>query len=456
MGIDSRLENPVFRSRLGPAWLNRIRDEGEVFVIVEPQVDYPAKLCLEYFHKLNVPFRLRTIAGSYVLGTFPTQGFLEIPPTTLFSSMSERSSKSIIGSLTREPGPIKHVWYDAPLVLQTADSVSLIGASDSSSPQAGLNYGAGVKWAIIDTGVDGNHDHFRHLTITQFKVDSGTNLPSSNDFSGWSSLKEAPIDNHGHGTHVAGIITGREHNGAHRGVAPRADLASYRLVQRPDNECGREGDIVAILEYLVAAKRAGEVGLPSGINISLSVKLNSQDERVSESPVCKAVDAAVAEGFIVVVAAGNYGAETAQPITFQFREVSLPNPANAYSAIVVGACFKDRPRVTGVWQRSSRGPTPDGREKPDLVAPGVAIESAEAKSIGAYKSMSGTSQAAPHVSGVVCALLSESAKARKMTPQQILDLLKGTALDLHRNTYYQGAGMVQLRAALMKLEGNEV
>ncbi len=437
MGVESSRQDPVLRSRLGKAWAERFFDEGgEVFVIIEPKPEYEPTHCIDHLERMRVRFRLRGFARPYVIAALDAQDFLA------------RSREAI----SNDPGPIKYVWYDAPLVLQTDVSSTLVGASDPNDPLWGQNFGAGIWWAIIDTGVDGAHNHFQGRQIVQYGVNSSVGVPDPTNLAAWSNLKEAPVDNHGHGTHVAGIITGRESGGNRRGIAPKTDLVSFRLTQTAGNECGREGDLVSVLKFLVAAKAspqsAGLAAMPLGVNISLSVKLNSQDERVSDAPVCKALDEVVDIGLPVVVAAGNYGAETSQPTVFQFREVSLPNPANAYGAIVVGACHKENPSKTGVWQRSSRGPTADGREKPDLVAPGVTIASAEANSQSGYTDMNGTSQAAPHVAGVICALMSEVPAVQNMTPLRILQMLKLSALSLDRNPYYQGSGLVRLRGAL--------
>jgi subtilisin family serine protease len=443
MGINSGLDDPVFRSRLGvgKAWERRFFEEGgEVFVIIEPRAEHEPEDCQNYLRRREFRFRVRGVARPYLIAAFDAKEFL--------GNTQE--------AIAKEPGPIRYVWYDAPLVVQTDVSSNLVGASDPNNPRWGAHFGTGVWWTIIDTGVDGSHYHFQGLRIVQYAVNSTVGIPDPSDLAAWSKLLEKPVDNHGHGTHVAGIVTGQEVGGRRRGIAPKTNLVSFRLAQTAGNECGREGDLVSVLKFLVAAKSspkaAGLDSTPLGVNISLSVKLNSQDERVSEAPVCKALDEVVDAGITVVVAAGNYGAETSQPTGCHFREVSLPNPANAYGAIVVGACHKEDPQKAGIWQRSSRGPTADGREKPDLVAPGVSIYSAEANTRSGYKDMNGTSQAAPHVSGVICALMSEVSDVKTMPPPRILEILKRTALSLGRNLYYQGSGLVQLPAALDEAE----
>jgi serine protease AprX len=128
------------------------------------------------------------------------------------------------------------------------------------------------------------------------------------------------------------------------------------------------------------------------------------------------------ELFGVVAAAGNtgYGTQTAhQRVTNQGMEVSIHDPGNAELVITVGSTDRERPQLYGVSYFSSKGPTLDGRLKPDLVAPGERIVSCatgvramnlrgheEIDASVAYCADSGTSVAAAHVSGAAAALLS--------------------------------------------------
>jgi subtilisin family serine protease len=131
-----------------------------------------------------------------------------------------------------------------------------------------------------------------------------------------------------------------------------------------------------------------------------------------------------------------------------FRIVNITDPGNAEEVITVGATHRDRPHSYGVSYFSSKGPTGDGRVKPDLVAPGEKIVSL-AKDEGIER-MDGTSMAAPHVSGAAALLL---AKHKELIgqPRRVKDILCKTATDLGREKYFQGCGMLDVLRAIQSV-----
>jgi subtilisin family serine protease len=177
------------------------------------------------------------------------------------------------------------------------------------------------------------------------------------------------------------------------------------------------------------------------------------------------VDRLVRSGVVVVVAAGNSGFSglslTAQNTTeLGYRDVSINDPGNADLAITVGSTHRDMPHTYGVSFFSSRGPTGDGRLKPDLVAPGERIVSCAAGTFlkkmegkapaGAkilYLEQSGTSMAAPHVSGAVAAFLSVRREFIGH-PDKIKALFLANTIDLKRERSFQGHGMLDLLKVL--------
>jgi subtilisin family serine protease len=139
--------------------------------------------------------------------------------------------------------------------------------------------------------------------------------------------------------------------------------------------------------------------------------------------------------------------------------VTINDPGNAELAITVGSTHRDMPHVYGISYFSSKGPTGDGRMKPDIVAPGEKIlsaatgkllmERAEGKECE-YVEDSGTSMAAPHVSGVIAAFLSVRREFIG-EPERVKEIFLGAATDLKRERSFQGAGLIDLMRAIQSV-----
>jgi subtilisin family serine protease len=139
--------------------------------------------------------------------------------------------------------------------------------------------------------------------------------------------------------------------------------------------------------------------------------------------------------------------------------VTINDPGNAELAITVGSTHRDMPHVYGVSYFSSKGPTGDGRMKPDIVAPGekilsaatgkLLIDRAEGKQCE-YVEDSGTSMAAPHVSGVIAAFLSVRREFIG-EPERVKEIFLGAATDLKRERSFQGAGLIDLMRAIQSV-----
>jgi subtilisin family serine protease len=165
--------------------------------------------------------------------------------------------------------------------------------------------------------------------------------------------------------------------------------------------------------------------------------------------VCDEADRLVSSGVVVVAAAGNYGhrryATPEGTAVEAYNTVSIVDPGNADAVITVGATHRNRPHTYGVSYFSSRGPTGDGRVKPDLVAPGEKITAPiRTKDLGIKD---GTSMAAPHVSGAA-ALLMARHQELVGNPAEVKRILCATATDLGRERYFQGHGMLDVLRAL--------
>jgi len=153
---------------------------------------------------------------------------------------------------------------------------------------------------------------------------------------------------------------------------------------------------------------------------------------------------------LICIAAGNEGYAVLEGEDGQIAsnmDLSIGDPANLEEGIAVGSVHKENPHTYGVSFFSSRGPTADGRLKPDLVAPGERILSAAhdaptgaSKVDELYVEMSGTSQATPHVSGLLAGFLSVRREFIGY-PNRVKKILLDNCTNLERDPYIQGRGM---------------
>lgn len=299
----------------------------------------------------------------------------------------------------------------------------------------------------------------------------------------------------GHGTHVAAIIAGqlpasvragiatsvptaeelpqwRTRELADRdglsGVAPEALLVSLRVLlpTEGENAITTSSAVIKALAWVREVNNEGRQLRIHGVNVSLGCPWFPDDYAAGQSPLCREIDLLVGTGVVVVVSGGNQGA--AGTVHGESTDVvgalsTITDPGNAEHAITVGSSHKEAPHVYGVTFTSSKGPTLDGRRKPDLVAPGEHIASAAtgafraiaplqalAPAEAAYREESGTSQAAPHVSGAIAGLLSVRTEFIGR-PQEVKDMFCAHASDLRRHEFYQGAGLVDLMKVLANL-----
>src|SRR3954454_6680174 len=191
-----------------------------------------------------------------------------------------------------------------------------------------------------------------------------------------------------------------------------------------------------------------------GVNLSLGYEFDPEWFACGQSPLCKEVDKLVRSGVVVVVAAGNsgYGRVSVKyeaPSNFGLG-MTINDPGNAELAITVGSTHRDAPHAYGVSFFSSKGPTGDGRAKPDLVAPGEQITSCAAgeklaavlaseaaDDTAVYVQQTGTSMAAPHVSGALAARLSVRREFIGC-PEELKRIVVESATPRRRRTEFQG------------------
>ncbi len=347
--------------------------------------------------------------------------------------------------------------------------------------------GDGIVWAVLDTGVQASHPHF----ATYDTLDLPPSL-APRSFVAGAKDADALKDPNGHGTHVAGIIAGGQVATARRriwaatwyrtaegdtgvervslphvaGMAPKARILPIKVLR--DDRTGDLASLLAALEYVQELNRGGRELNVHGVNLSLGYPFDPSWFATGLSPVCREVDRLVADGVCVVVSAGNtgYGAalDTARREMRLGFGMTINDPGNAARAITVGSTSV-KPYTTGVSYFSSKGPTGDGRLKPDLVAPGerivsagagellekarsaVSLKAGEKASDIAYVEDSGTSMSAPHVSGVAAAFLSVHREFIGR-PDDVKRILMDSASDLGRERAFQGAGLVDAMRAI--------
>jgi hypothetical protein len=262
---------------------------------------------------------------------------------------------------------------------------------------------------------------------------------------------------HEHGTHVAGVLaadwrtTDPDMPDEHDQVGLCPDLELYDLRVLDDAGAGDEFTVIAALQFVRHLNAHKDELVIHGVNLSLAIRHDVANYACGRTPVCEECERLVGSGVVAVAAAGNEGYTqflTARGTTDGYRSISITDPGNAEGVITVGATHRYKPHTYGVSYFSSRGPTGDGRSKPDVVAPGEKIKAPVPE--GKLKTLDGTSMAAPHVSGAAAMLL---ARHRELTgqPARVKQILCRTAVDLGRERYFQGSGMVDVLRALQSV-----
>ena len=251
--------------------------------------------------------------------------------------------------------------------------------------------------AILDTGIDFDHESLDDLDDNpntndpKIAVDSNGMLGFYNANTDLEYPDEQPHDSGSHGTHCAGIAAGTGgSSGTYSGVAPQANLVGVIAL---DGGSGDEQDLLRAVDWTIQNKDRFSIDVMSlslGGVITIPGATNTGSSSISQ-----ALDTAVEAGIVTVVAIGNGNLGIAA------HPSSISYPGDSKKAITVGSVNDDHNREI----YSSRGPTGDGRLKPDVMAPGGAIMSASAGSGDGYVSYSGTSMATPHVAGVAALLI---------------------------------------------------
>jgi len=240
-------------------------------------------------------------------------------------------------------------------------------------------------------------------------------------------------------------------------MAPKCSLYGFKVLG-DDGGCQDSWIIKALDRIAELNERAGQLVI-HGVNLSLGGNFDPSVFGTGHTPLCQELRQLWRQGVLVCLAAGNegYALLRAQAGYIQANmDITIGDPANLDEAIAVGSVHQTNPHTYGISYFSSRGPTADGRRKPDLVAPGERIVSARHDWQGPvppepnlpgledlYVEMSGTSMAAPHVSGILAAFLSLRREFIGY-PDRVKKILLDSCVDLGRDPYMQGAGLPNL------------
>jgi serine protease AprX len=382
--------------------------------------------------RLSNPFGQSRVILRAVDGTSPSS----LVSTVVGAGGTVRTTLSIVNALAVDlPNSSLLSVAANPLVARLSLDRPIAGSSERTGAtvgatavrQAGGYDGAGVGVAIVDSGITSWHDDL-----------AGPGAPQRvHRFVDFVNGRATPYDDYGHGTHVAGIVAGNgfDSGGARTGIAPGAHLIVLKVLDASGR--GHISNVIAALDDVVANKHTFNIRV---VNLSIATGVY---ESYDTDPLTLAARRVVEAGIVIVAAAGNHGRQqNGDPV---YGGVTAPG--NAPWVITVGASSHggttDR-SDDSMAAFSSRGPTAvDTLAKPDIVAPGVGIESLSDPESAFYTtksayllsgttqtaylpylSLSGTSMAAPVVTGTVALMLQANPT---LTPNQAKAILQYTA-----------------------------
>ena len=321
----------------------------------------------------------------------------------------------------KEISGIKKIYPNIKVRLLLYESAKVINADDLNKikdENGNEITGKGITVAVIDTGVDYTHSDLGGCLGDNCKITGGYDVINDDD---------DPMDDHGHGTHVAATVAG---NGILKGIAPDAKIYAIKVLDEEGS--GSWDSVISGIERAVDPNQDGDFSdRVDIISMSLGGPGNPDD------PVSIAVDNAVNQGVVAVIAAGNDGPD---PET-------IGSPGTARKAITVAASDK----CNEIAEFSSRGPViwEEGMIiKPDVAAPGVDICAAQwdswidenhCNNDQEHIAISGTSMATPHVAGLAALLLQSHPN---WEAEDVKSALMSSSYDIGYDIYTQGTGRI--------------
>jgi len=309
------------------------------------------------------------------------------------ATLSEEEIKNL-----KENDDVKNIKIVNQRKIFLQDSIHIVNASLSWK----INFssqnltGKGETICLIDTGVDYTHPDLggcygNNNLSSNCKIIGGIDYCADDLIC--NSIDSDPIDSHGHGTHIAGIISA---NGIIKGIAPDSKIIAIKA--GTSSGVFYDDDLMAGIDWCINNASKFNISI-----ISLSLGAGLYDSYCEEDPLTSYINNATAKNISVIVATGNNGNYT-----------HIAGPACVKSAISVGGSTKD---FTISFNRNSLT---------DLIAPAININST--KNSGGYFANSGTSMSTPHVAGTF-AILRQFFKLqnlREPTPEEVLQILKSS------------------------------
>lgn len=283
--------------------------------------------------------------------------------------------------------------------------------------------GKGITIAIMDTGIS-IHKDLSGRIVGFYDVVNG---------------KNAIYDDSGHGTHIAGICAGNGNAsaGKYTGICPEAGIVAVKVLD--ENGKGKEDDVIKAADWIIDNR----VNL--GIKIvNISFGTSNSEKDMQDTPLIKVVEKMWDSGIVVVAAAGNNGPGNG----------TITSPGISKKIITVGALDDIRKvNINGKYvnEYSGIGNNEDCHVKPEVIAPATMIRSCSNKSGMGYVMKSGTSMAAPVVSGCIGLLL---CKYPGIVNADIKLLLKDTCIDRRLPRNRQGFGLIDPINLLKKVGNN--
>ncbi len=395
----------------GPADPQVDRDRDKIFDDLERRLaGRPSSSRVRVIVQLRDPASAARVAGlEREVGDFSLKDRYSV-----IDAFAATVDKGQVRQLAAEP-EVERVEEDAPVSTFNSSAQSSFGVTKARSDNPVLDGDADgnpaayskddMVAAVIDTGIDGAHPDLDEGKVIGFK-----------DFVG---DRTTAYDDNDHGTHVAATIAGEgdNANADGRGSAPGAALVGVKVLDAKGS--GYMSDVVAGIDWVVQEK--ANYGIEA-INLSLGTSGCSDGTSSDSQAVNRANDA----GIVVAVAAGNSGPGTC----------TVGSPGAADRALTVGAMADMGANGFKQAYFSSRGKTADGRMKPDVSAPGVAITSADANTTG-YVTFNGTSMATPFVAGTALLMLDANPA---LTPAEVKAKVQSTAVDWGRGDDNRTAG----------------